>query len=76
MKLPKTIKDAIIKSGKYNQMAIIHNSVVREWLMKNAGDMCWEDSLIDALELGNDGSEELIMFLENDCNGVISKFTE
>jgi len=76
MKLPKTIKDAIIKSGKHNQIAISNNRIVREWLMENAGDMCWEDSLIDALELGNNGSEELIIFLQNDCNNIIGRFTE
>ncbi|GAA0763790.1 hypothetical protein SDC9_91847 [bioreactor metagenome] len=67
MKVPKYIKDSIIKSGKHRAIADNENEKVRDWL-DNQGlgdnDMVI-NYLIDSIEVGND-PYGLIKFLEED----------
>lgn len=71
MKIPKNIKNAIRKAGKYNALAVENNATVRAWLAKQEIDEeSYTDYMIDALEVSEDNSLELIKFLENDCSEV------
>lgn len=69
MKLPKEIKSAIRKAGKHDRIAKENNNLTREWLEQNMPEeqSLWEDALIDSLELGIDGSESFIKFIESGC---------
>jgi|GEM_PF-4516013 len=67
MQIPKEIKQAIIKAGKYNTLSTINNEIVRDWLEQHAPkELLWEDYLIDSIEQPQDDSKRLIRFLESD----------
>lgn len=70
MVLPEYIKESIKRAGKHNKIASRNNEIVRKWLENNYPNYYWEDHLIDCLELANNGSNELIRFLESDCDGL------
>jgi len=70
MKVPVNIKKAIRTAGKHNAIAYKNNAIVRDWLRENAAGMYWLDPLIDSIEQGNDGSEVLIKYIENNCDGI------
>lgn len=67
MKVPKYIKDSIIKSGKHNAIAVEENNKVRDWLDKQGygENYCIIDQLIDSIEMSNNPSG-FIKFLEED----------
>ena len=70
MHIPENIKKAIRKAGKYNAMAAKNNAIAKAWVEKQILDEeKYLDIWVDAIEIKTDGSEELIKFLENDCNG-------
>jgi len=76
VKIPKEIKTAIRKAGKHNKIATENNKIVREWLEEHMSDLGWEDYLIDSIELGNNGSQSLIEFLERDCDDMRNNFSD
>lgn len=67
MKVPKYIKDSIIKSAKHNAIANKENQKVRDWLESQGledNDIII-DYLIDSIEFSNE-PYGLIKFLEED----------
>lgn len=74
MKIPRYIKEAIIKARKHYALANKNNSIVRDWLVennlidenkgngKNGFDL---DSYIDIIEFGQGEAEEIINGLES-----------
>jgi hypothetical protein len=65
MKVPKYIKDSIIKSAKHNAIAKEHNEKVRQWLEDNGIYEETEDYLIDSIEMNN-FPNSLINLIEKD----------
>lgn len=65
MKVPKYIKEAIVKSAKYNEKANSEERIIYKWLEKNklTEDTCdcpihsMEDYFIDCCQLTNRPSE-------------------
>lgn len=70
MHIPDNIKKAIRKAGKYNAMAAKNNAIAKAWVDKQIQDEeKYLDIWVDCIEAVSDGSEDLIRYLENDCNG-------
>lgn len=73
MKVPKYIKEAILKAGKYFALAHKYNNIARDWLVENNlidenkgdGDNGFDlDEYIDLVEYGG-GGQTIIENLEN-----------
>ncbi|RFB28719.1 hypothetical protein [Brevibacillus sp. VP] len=66
MKVPKYIREAIIKNAKANEVAMQTDRIVRDWLEKKK---IYNDSVIDMYidncDIGND-PDGFIKFLESD----------
>lgn len=65
MKVPKSIKNSIIKSADYYSKANSHNKKIRDWIIKNNfNNDSVLDMLIDSTQLGY-APIEFIKNLEN-----------
>lgn len=72
MKVPKKIKEAILKCSKYNAKAAMYENIVRDWLDENnLSDETYidieknmTDNFIDTCTYMNDNGEEFIKELE------------
>lgn len=73
MKIPKYIKEAILKASKHFEIAHKNNNIVRDWLVENNlidenkgdGDNGFDlDAYIDLVEYGINGGQTIINDLE------------